>query len=258
MCPAVGSSPYDTAEQVLELARSVSNDAALSLVGDILADSQPYTYTLLQSAYEDFQDRMAAQGANTYKKYGIVTGLTPVANPGGVADPTIQVQLSYTGYYDGVTNHSTPTLPADLLEPLEVWERQTGTVNRWSRVLPVADAITTSSQNARFGEYDWESDILYLPGATLSNDLKFKYIPYMPQLTGPSSQVFYVKAKNAIAYLMVAAASAWRGGIEIEADYTKKAVGFIERMVSRQSTKDQYTSSVRRPFRGRGGRRRVL
>lgn len=253
--PAVGTSPYDSAEQILELARTMANDAALSIAGDILADSQPYVFTMLQGCYEDLQDRLAAEGANTYKKYAIVTGLTAVASPGGLADPTIQVQLMYTGYNDGVTNHAAPTLPADMLEPLEVWERQNGTIQRWREVQQASDSINQSTRTPTFGTWDWESDILYLPGATQSNDLKFKYIPYMPTLTTGTSPVIYAKCKNALAALMVKAAALSRGGNEIAAAYEIEAQNFIKNMVNRQSTKEQYGTSVRRPFRSHGARR---
>lgn len=248
--------PYDSAENVLQLARTMANDAALSIAGNILSDTQPYVFVMLDGAYRYLRKLLTANGVNTFSKYAIVTGLTAVQAPGGIVDPTIQVQLSYTGYNDGVTNHNPPVLPPDLLEPLEIWERQSGTQNRWNVVAPASDSINTSTQTATFGEWDWETDILYLPGATLSNDLKIKYLYKMPMLTDPTSVVLIKDSMEALAALFVSAAARSRGGQAVAADYDLQGRNFVKLMVSQTARRENYNTFVRKPFRSRGGGRR--
>jgi hypothetical protein len=91
-----------------------------------------------------------------------------VQNPNGIVDTTIQVQLTYNGYFDGVNMSDSPVLPVDLLKPLELWERQSGTENVWKPMAQASDSISTRAQVAAFNIWDWETDILYLPGATVT------------------------------------------------------------------------------------------
>lgn len=241
----------------------MANDAALSIAGNILSDQQPYVFVMLDGAYRYLRKLLTSEGVNTFSKYIILTGLTPVANPGGIADPTIQVQLSYTGYFDGVTNFGPnsvptpgPTLPSDLLEPLEIWERQSQTQNRWNPVHQAADSINTSTRSASFGVWDWETDILYLPGATLSNDLKLKYLYKMPMLTTPVQPVLIKDCMEALAALFVSAAAKSRGGTAVAADYERQGRDFVKLMVNQTARREAYGTYVRKPFRGHGRRGR--
>lgn len=244
--PSLTAIPYPTAEDVLIAARVMANDAQVSVSGDILSDAQPYIFPMLQLCYEQLQKRLVRGGMNTYNKYGYVVGLTPVAT----SDPTVQVELNYLSYYDGVNLADEPTLPADLIVPLEIWERQSDTINRWSRMGQVSDSITTSSQTAAFGEWDWENDTLFLPGATQTNDVKMKYIAFAPPISGPNSQVFVLGCKVALAALIGEMASGSRGGMEAAAYYKAIADNEIQLLLAPYARKEQYASFVRKPFRG--------
>lgn len=250
--PGVGTSPYPTAELVLQNARAICNDAALSIAGSILADTQPYVFPMLEERYEYLQDRLITEGANTYSEYGIVTGLLPA----GSTDPTTQVELLYTGYYDGVTLHASPTLPADLLEPLELWERQSGTQNYWIPMAQASDAIGARAQSSKMRIWDWETDILYMQGATQSNDVKIKYLRFAPMLTSPTSPVLIVRCIPALAALMAEAAAKSRGGTEAAAMFKQQAEEAIKMIISRTARKEQYAKFNRIPFRSRRRGRR--
>lgn len=248
--PSLSTSPYPTAEDVLIAARVMANDAQMSIDGDVLADDQPYIFPMLQLCYEELQKRLVRGGMNTFNKYEVVTALTAVATP----DPTTQVQLMYSGYYDGAALHANPTLPPDLIVPLEIWERQTGSLNRWSQMGQVSDSITTSFQTSYSREWDWESDTLFLPGATQSNDLKLKYIAFAPELAGAESQVFIVGCKVALAALIGEMAAGSRGGLEAAAQFKAKSDNEIQLLLAPYARKEQYASFVRKPFRSRGRR----
>lgn len=244
--PSLSTAPYETAEDVLVAARVMANDAIFSIDGDILNGDQPYVYPMLQLCYEKLQKRLVRGGMNTYNKYAEIRALTPVGTP----DPVTQVQLMYSGYYDGAVLAATPTLPPDMIVPLELWERQNGTINRWSKMGQVSDSITTSSQTSSFQEWDWENDVLYLPGATQTNDLRMKYIAFAPELTGPDSQVFVVGCKVALAALIGEMAAKSRGGSEAAAAFKAESDNEIQLLLAPYARKEQYASFVRKPFRG--------
>jgi hypothetical protein len=232
------------AEEILQYARAISNDAIGGIAGDILADSQPYIFPILEGCYEDLQDRLINGGVNTFYTYAVITGLTAVAT----TDPTTQVQLTYTGYFDGVTMHATPTLPSNMLMPLEIWERQTGSTAAWSPVQQVSDSISTRPQTSIFGLFDWQTDELWFPGATLSRDIKLKYILYAPELTGASSPVLVARCKEALACLLVAEMADARGGTDADR-FEARAEVAIKRIIERTSQKEAYAYYARRPFR---------
>jgi hypothetical protein len=254
--PGVASGPYDNCEFVMQMARAMANDAALSIAGNILSDTQPYVFLLLEKAYRELRKMMTSEGVTTFARTLIVTGLTPVANPGGVADPTIQVQLSYTGYFNGVSNANPPALPPDLIEPLEIWERQTETQNKWNPLRPASDSINTSSQTQTFGEWLWENDILYLPGATLENDLKIKYLRKMATLTQPNQQILIKDCAEALAALFIATACKSRGGTAVAADYRQEGLQAVKMMVNPSTRRENYGTYRRGAFRNHGRSRR--
>lgn len=247
--PVVTTTPYVTANDILDLARSISNDAAQDLAGDILANDQPYTFTMLEACYELLQDILANAGVNTFCEYAEIVGLTPVATP----DPGVQVELSYTGYYDGVTMHATPTLPADMIQPLELWERWSGTQNAWKPMRQASDHISTRPQVSAFDIWDFETDTILLPGATVTIDLKMKYLLYAPKLTDADSIVLVPRCTVALANMVAKMVAESRGGSAAAAIFDANAKDAIARIISRTAGKEQYAQFVRRPFRQRRG-----
>lgn len=247
--PVVTTTPYVTANDVLDLARSISNDAAQDIAGDILANDQPYTFTMLEACYELLQDILANAGVNTFSEYAVIQNLTPVATP----DPGVQVELSYTGYYDGVTNHASPTLPADMIQPLELWERWSGTENAWKPMKQASDHISTRPQQSAFDIWDFETDTIFLPGATVTIDLKMKYLLYAPKLVDGDSVVLIPRCTVALANMVAKMAAESRGGTQAAGIFAANAKEAIDRIIDRTAQKEQRAQFVRRPFRQRRG-----
>lgn len=245
--PSVSTTPYIQANEVLDAARVMCNDAALSLAGSVLANTQPYTFTMLEERYEYLQDRLMNGGVNTYFEYFVINGLTAVA----VSDPGVQVQLGYTGYFDGQTLSNPPVMPSEMLEPLEMWERQSGSTNAWRPMKQASDSISSQPITSTFRIWDWETDILYLPGASQSNDLKIKGLTYAPELTTGTSPVLIARCKTALASLVAEMAAKSRGGTEAAGVFHAQAEDAIKLIINRTAQKEERASYVRKPFRGR-------
>jgi hypothetical protein len=114
--------PYKNAEAVLQIARVMVDDAGSSfgINGNLLSDSQPGVFVNLQSCYDDLQKRLITGGVETLSKYGYCCNLPATTSQ----NSSNQQLLTYTGFFDGNIWYGAPFLPPDLIQPLELWERQ--------------------------------------------------------------------------------------------------------------------------------------
>ena len=81
------------------------------------------------SAYRQVQLKLMNVGKQTFTKD--VGNFPPITIPAvATVDPGLQIQLRFDGISGNIPNPAnSPTLPEDMLEPLQLWERPTGTTN---------------------------------------------------------------------------------------------------------------------------------
>lgn len=249
--PGVLTTPYDTAEDVMNRARVFANDAGLSLAGDLLADSQPYVPELLNAAYESLQDDMTLNGVETMGKEVILTPIQPVVTP----DPGVQVSLGYNGFNNGTTNYNVPALPADMLGPLKLMERPTGTVGQFIPMVERIDGLPSLTQSSFLRWWQWLNDQIVMIGALQQNDIKLRYNVILPKLvlTPQPSQVLILRGKNALAWKIVEIFAAGRDGEEGAAFAGGKYQEELTKLLGRTAKRKQRAVSRRQPW---GGRRR--
>ena len=141
--PSLGTNPYDSADYVLNIARSLGGDAIQQLAGNLLNDNQPYVPVYLNSGYRYLQRKLANCGYSTFKKTVQVLAVPVI----GLLDPGAQLEISYTGTFDGVSNHASPTLPADFNWPLKLWERQTASTQIWQPMFQARNGLVSRPQS---------------------------------------------------------------------------------------------------------------
>ena len=249
--PIVPGTPFDSVQSVLQQAIVKCNDAAsgFGIQGDILNASQPGTIPLINGRYRYLQDRLQAAGVETFSKYEHIYGITPAAT----SSASTQLTIDYQGYWDGQTKNAAIKLPSDMIKPLELWERESGT-DLWVPMKQAADSISTRPQTMRFSIWDFEADTLYLPPATTTNDIKMKNIVYAPDITTMQSQILIIRSQEAMACLIAAEAAASRGSLEMGAYFSEKAEEAIQAIIARTARKESYAAYNRLPFRRRSGR----
>lgn len=125
----------------------------------------------------------------------LLLGLPPVnSNLGvGVMNPATQQSLSFVGFFDGVNMNPQFLLPADILQPLELWERLTGTVNPFSPMNESKGALRPRNQVNALHDWEWRGNAIWFNGAILSRDVRMRYIGSLASLAAPSidwSQTF--------------------------------------------------------------------
>jgi hypothetical protein len=186
------------------------------------------------------------------------SGLYYLALPNSGTNVNFQPNINLAFW--GPVQNIGPTLPSDFLEPLEVWERATVTqgvnTGRWNVVVQAADSISTRSQTGAFGIWDWEQNILFLPGATQTNDLKFKYLTATPRLTDFTQQIPIADCEMAMGALIAKTLAEGRGGSGV-AIFKARADEEVMLLASPTAIKEEYSAHSRMPFRGtRAGRGR--
>ncbi len=233
-------------------ARAFGNDAQLSIAGELLADSQPYVPELLNAGYEELQDALTQHGVETFAKTAILTNLAAIVTP----DPGVNVRVMYTGYNNGTSNFSQPTLPADMLGPLRMWERPTGTVGNFIPMAQKLDGLPSITQTSYLRWWQWIGDAIVMLGALQANDIQVRYNVILPALvlTPQPSQVLILRCKNALAWKVVELFAQSRMGPE-EAQYASgKYEAELVKIIGRTNRRKLRASARRRPFGQRRGR----
>ncbi len=240
--------PFDNADYICNAARVICNDAGLSLAGNLLSDAQPYTVTLLNMAYRTLQEDLTDAGVETMAKETTIVGITASGAP---TDPGVYAQLSYTGYNNGIANFATPTLPGDMVGPLRLQERATGSTQQFIPMFPVNDGLPSRVKQGRLIEWEWRGDALWFVGATQSNDVRLRYNTFLPELiltgVGSPSSVLILRSDRALAYKMAQIFAEGRGS-ELAGSFETSYQAFLKRMTSRTARRKQRGQHRRKPY----------
>ena len=168
----IQSSTYPTAENVLNFARACINDMLRQQSGAILTDSAPFTNIFLNGSVRKTQRYLANNGLfSQVIDNAILTPIGPVANQ----DPGTQVSISANGYYNGSTTNSNIVLPPDMILPLNVFQRQTGSGSSFVVMQPAKQPLMSRIPGPYFSEWEFRDDALWMVGCTNTMDLRLRY-----------------------------------------------------------------------------------
>src|SRR6185312_1373116 len=132
----------------------------------------PYSFVLLNASYRELFAILRKNGWETAKKEIILASVPEMT----VLDPGLQVQVNFDGSNNGSGNFGSPFLPPDLIVPLRLWERQSGTVNCYVPMDPVMDSLPSVQQGSYLKFWQWrQNDGLYFCGATQNIDVRMEY-----------------------------------------------------------------------------------
>lgn len=149
-----------------------------------------------------------------------------------------------------MTLTSVPALPANLVEPIEMWEQIPG-ASFWTTMRKVTDHLPMNATQANLnGLWKWENQTLYLPGATGTVNLRFAYIFKLTEFSLPSDTVAIPDLVNPLAYF---AASLALNGNDF---YEKKGFDSLYRISGMDSHVKQQTPNYRQLRRWGRPRRR--
>ena len=246
--------PYPTVDEVLQLARVKVNDAfgPNGLAGDLLATSQPATPVIVKSAWRQLQASLADAGFDKLTKEIVIANFPKVY----AQDPAARVWIDWTGCYDGNTFYSQSdgfaALPLDLLVPRFIRERQNGSGNEFTDVVPFDGFFPDGWQAEKLTWWEWEDDKLFFKGATVATDLKIKYGAWLPDIdtTQGNSQLPIMWCDEAMGCLIAEKYSRPRGSAQADSLLAQAQVE-IDKMCNRTARRKAPITYRRRAFGSR-------
>jgi hypothetical protein len=249
----VQTGPYPIAENVLLLARAIVNDMLRQAGGAILVDTAPFTIVFLNAAIRKTQRYLANNGLfSQIVDNFVLTPLTPVAN----SDPGTQIFVGYNGYNNGQTTAATPALPPDLVLPLNVFQRQTGSGAQFVEVWPAKSALMSRIPGPYFGEWEWRGDAIRMVGCTNTMDLRIRYEQSVARLSpGTNLQtatIPIIDGEDALGFGLVTYYSFSRGSAQRQ-EANAAWLDACDQLINRYVRKDQRIAVRPKGYAAGGG-----
>lgn len=175
--------PYDTVEMVLQSARVRLNDAIQSINGDILTDTAAFTPQVINNAWRRLQEYLVDRGFSKFNEEIIFLSVPAW----GATDPGVFVSFNWSQYSDGVNPWPSPVSPQDMISPLEMFERVSGSNGTYYEMDQIFNGLPTANPSTGPGPRDalnhlweWRDETIYMPGAIGDTDLRLRYAAYAP------------------------------------------------------------------------------
>lgn len=234
------------------LSRAIINDMLRSTRGSILTNNASFTAPFLNSAIRKTQTYLANNGITANIKDGVVITLTPCAT----SDPTVQMFVSPTGYFNGASVQAQPVLPSDMILPLRLWEREHGSNSDFLPMNPAANGLPSQQPGQFFSVWEWRNDNINLPGCVNTQDLRLRYEASLATIAADAdftkTLIPIRQGHEALATAVVYWYAFSRGAAQRQ-EVEQQWIAECNMLISRQSRKDEQT--VFRPggFRAGGG-----
>lgn len=263
------SSPnFPSLEDCMNLLRAICNDSFAGATdtpgeGQILTDqvpgtstNNPFTLNLLNSSIRElYRKLMNVKDEVLIQDNYLVTGLNVIDGPlgSGVTDPTIQTYLDYTGYWTGQAYQTGAgiLLPSDMLFPLRVWERASGTTDTFSPITRITNGLPPRDQTTYFSQWEWRYERINFCGATSQRDIRIRYACLLPTFFDPeldysTTYIPVIGCQDFVAYRSAEKVALSLGNPSISAALKATADGHLFDLRN-QRVRQQQHANYRRP-----------
>jgi hypothetical protein len=178
---------YPSIQTVTNLVRSDVRDDMAGATGtlgegQILVDNLSISVTmanLFNSAVRELSRQLRLVNAPMLiaDNY-IIENIPPLNGPLGlqVADPSVQVNIGFNGYFDGTQWHSAYKLPQGCFQVVRCWERETSSNDTFADMGEPSDGLAGVYQTNGWGRWEWRQDMVCLPGSLDNRDLRIRYL----------------------------------------------------------------------------------
>lgn len=237
----VNSTQFTYAQTGANATSSGGTETGVGL-GNVYTDAALLPF--LNSAYRVVQRGLAMAGQTTFKVDQAFFVVPAVAS----VDPAVQV----------VVNEATAppnNLPSDLLEPLELLERQNGTNFEFVPMIDTTNSggLPSMAQSQSLRVWEWREDGIYFIGATVDVQVRMRYSKSLPALTDGASVIEIRNSQEAIGFMAAAMAALSRGSPQAGA-LDSAADDSMSKLIAASTRSQQRVVRRRRPFSSRRGR----
>lgn len=185
--PNAQPTAFPVIEEVMNLARAMVNDMFTNSSGGygrILSDTNPMTLPYLNSAISYVIRKLRNEGVTfPIIDNWILDAVPPVAEP----DPSVQINISFTGTNNGTQNYATPYLPGDCYQIYAVWSRVTGSNLPFTPLQQSQEGLASGYQNQWIGQWETRGFALWLNGSLQAHDLRLRYQQLQPPINTPAA-----------------------------------------------------------------------
>jgi hypothetical protein len=253
-----GTDIFWNTEDILNFARVLANDAQGSLAGQDLADARPYTWTLLNLCYAKLANWLEDDNVEsaTYDQWDLTLPISA-----GSSDPAAECRLGYDGFVDSNGFlYETPTLPALMLQPLNVSQRFTGQNWDYQDIPQRLGPLNGSYYGYLYRRWQFRKNSIYFTGNTSAQvDIRIYGIPSFPYLQPPVNgqppqQIPFARAGEALAYMVAAEYLEIRGAAN--APMVRAKANEQLQIISNKSSKRDNQAQTRKKGYGFNRRRR--
>lgn len=259
--PGGPSAIFWNTTDILNFARILINDAQGGLSGQDLADDRPYTWPLLNLCYAKLQNWL--EDSNVESATYAEAIITLPVNAGN-GDPAAQSRIGYDGFQDASGFlYDAPTLPLDMLEPLQLWTRVTGQNTPWLEMRQKLGGLGAQYGGAFYRDWEFRQNSIYLIGTGYTfMDLRLRYIPALPLLVQPvgdepAPTIWFARAGEALAYMVAAEYAEIRNAANAP-NLRAKANEQLQIIANKSAKRENQSQTRRRGYgfrRGTGSRR---
>lgn len=173
---------FPTLQTLMNLARVHVNDTFRGATqtpgeGRVLTNDSPFAIPCINDALSDYSRELDNSGVPTLFKETFMLNFPPVNSilGAGIPNATVQQELSYTGFFDGLVSTTDLVLPADLLSPKRMWYRASNTGQPFYEFLPAPAGLQSYFQGLVPGMWDWRGNSIFWNGAVQPIDIRMRY-----------------------------------------------------------------------------------
>lgn len=251
---------YDAVNTVLNMARGRLNDELKTLQassGKLLDTTQAYAQQTFNTAWRKCQAFLAEKGYARLVDEVVIYALPVVAS----LDPASQCWLNWAGFFDGENLWPLVALPAQgFSHPLKIWERWSNQNAQFSDppMEKFLDGLPSTAKTTSLRCWEWRNDAIYMPGSQIIEDLRIRYISYLPDIVDVDGTPWFqqpvpiVRIADALSWFICAELAAARSKVDMELSCTKKGETEILRVFNLDVKADQRVNVRRQARTGRG------
>lgn len=186
------TAPYPNLEECVEAARIKVNDAIIP-GGQTLQDTRDFTLPIINLGWRRAQQILVNMGFVTLESELVLT-LAGVST----LDPAVQVSLSWSGYNNGSGLNAAVVLPQNMIRPLKMWERISGSTTAnpisFDEMDLVLDGLAMGPKLNWNQQWEWRQDKIQMPGARSNTDVRIKIAAYLPDFVDAGTTPFASQA----------------------------------------------------------------